>query len=127
MAPARYVQIEPAFLSKACTSWESRKRSSRSAPSAPAAVRVTRVVLEIGKSCADPARLDPVLLRPLQRRDRRRGGELEITRDPRAGASAASAEAEVSLEQPFGTCACGSTDLEWLSGEEIKIKEMEVV
>ena len=30
------------------------------------------------------------------------------------------------LERPFGRCACGATDLEWLSGEELKIKEFEV-
>jgi hydrogenase nickel incorporation protein HypA/HybF len=33
----------------------------------------------------------------------------------------------VTLERPFGRCGCGCTDLEWLSGEELKIKEMEVV
>ena len=33
---------------------------------------------------------------------------------------------EVALEEPFGICSCGSYDLQWLSGDEIKIKEMEV-
>ena len=33
---------------------------------------------------------------------------------------------EVMLDRPFGQCGCGSTDLEWLSGEELKIQAMEV-
>jgi hydrogenase nickel incorporation protein HypA/HybF len=32
----------------------------------------------------------------------------------------------LALEQPFATCPCGSSDMQWLSGDEIKIKEMEV-
>jgi len=35
--------------------------------------------------------------------------------------------ASVALERPFGRCACGSSDLEWLSGEELIIQEFEVV
>ena len=35
--------------------------------------------------------------------------------------------AEIVLDQPFATCACGSSDMQWLSGDEIKIKEMELV
>ena len=34
--------------------------------------------------------------------------------------------AEVALEQPFSACACGGVDLQWLSGDEIKIKEIEL-
>ena len=34
--------------------------------------------------------------------------------------------AGLTLDRPFGRCACGGSDLEWLSGEELKIKEMEV-
>lgn len=33
---------------------------------------------------------------------------------------------EISLAQPFGICGCGSTELEILQGEELKIKELEV-
>jgi hydrogenase nickel incorporation protein HypA/HybF len=36
-------------------------------------------------------------------------------------------DGKVVLERPFGRCSCGSTDLEWLSGDELKIKELEVV
>jgi hydrogenase nickel incorporation protein HypA/HybF len=32
----------------------------------------------------------------------------------------------VELLRPFGRCACDCTDLEWVAGEELKIREMEV-
>ena len=34
--------------------------------------------------------------------------------------------AEIPLEQPFGICSCGSVELDLLTGEELKIKEMEI-
>jgi hydrogenase nickel incorporation protein HypA/HybF len=33
----------------------------------------------------------------------------------------------VELSRPFGRCSCGNSDLEWLSGDELRIREMEVV
>jgi hydrogenase nickel incorporation protein HypA/HybF len=33
---------------------------------------------------------------------------------------------ELPLEAPFGLCACGSSDLEWLAGDELRIREMEL-
>ena len=30
------------------------------------------------------------------------------------------------IDRPFGRCSCGGTDLEWLGGEELKIKAMEL-
>jgi hydrogenase nickel incorporation protein HypA/HybF len=33
---------------------------------------------------------------------------------------------EIPLPRPFGRCGCGSSDLDWLSGEELRIKEVEV-
>lgn len=30
------------------------------------------------------------------------------------------------LMRPFGRCVCGCTDLTWLSGEELRVSEMEV-
>lgn len=32
---------------------------------------------------------------------------------------------EIALEMPFGVCTCGSTDLQILQGEELKLKELE--
>jgi hydrogenase nickel incorporation protein HypA/HybF len=88
--------------------------------------KVTRVVLEIGKLSAvlpdavrfcfdlctegtvlSGAQLDIILV-PGQARCRECGGE-------------------VTLDRPFGRCGCGSSDLEWVSGEELKVKEFEVI
>ncbi|OCQ99721.1 hydrogenase maturation nickel metallochaperone HypA [Oscillatoriales cyanobacterium USR001] len=34
--------------------------------------------------------------------------------------------AEVTLDVPFGICKCGSIELDLISGQELKIKEMEI-
>jgi hydrogenase nickel incorporation protein HypA/HybF len=54
------------------------------------------------------------------------GAQLEIL-EPAGRARCRDCGGEVALEQPFGRCACGSTDLDWISGEELKVKEMEVL
>ena len=54
------------------------------------------------------------------------GATLEIREIP-GRATCRDCGSEVMLEQPFATCSCGSSDMQWLSGDEIKIKEMEVV
>jgi hydrogenase nickel incorporation protein HypA/HybF len=53
------------------------------------------------------------------------GAVLDIVEVPGRAACRACG-AEVALERPFGRCACGSSDLEWLAGEELRITEMEV-
>jgi hydrogenase nickel incorporation protein HypA/HybF len=88
--------------------------------------RVTRVVLEIGRHalilpdsirfCFDLCSEGTVA----------QGAELEIREVP-GRALCRECGLEVTLEQPFGLCACGSADLQWLTGDEIKVKEMEVV
>jgi hydrogenase nickel incorporation protein HypA/HybF len=87
--------------------------------------RVTRVVLEVGKLSAvlpdslrfafDLATEDTLL----------HGATLEILETPGL-ARCRSCAAEVVLEKPFGRCRCGGSDLEWLSGDELKIKNFEV-
>lgn len=87
--------------------------------------RVTRVVLEIGKLalvlpdavrfCFDLCSEGTVV----------EGAALEIIETP-GRARCRACGGEVLLAQPFGRCACGGTDLEWLSGEELKVKEFEV-
>jgi hydrogenase nickel incorporation protein HypA/HybF len=88
--------------------------------------KVVRVVLEIGKLtavlpdavrfCFDAAAADTVAA----------GARLEIVEVP-GRAKCRACGAEVVLERPFGRCACGGSDLEWLSGDELKVREMEVV
>jgi hydrogenase nickel incorporation protein HypA/HybF len=88
--------------------------------------RVTRVALEIGRHalifpdsirfCFDLCSEGTVV----------EGATLEIHEIP-GRATCRECGSEVLLEQPFATCSCGSSDMQWLSGDEIKIKEMEVV
>jgi hydrogenase nickel incorporation protein HypA/HybF len=87
--------------------------------------KVTRVVLEIGKLsavlpdavrlCFDLCSQDTVA----------EGAQLEI-HEPPGQARCRSCGAGVVLDKPFGRCSCGSTDLDWLTGDELKIKELEV-
>ncbi len=30
------------------------------------------------------------------------------------------------LDRPYGQCGCGGTDLEWVSGEQLRIRDMEL-
>ena len=88
--------------------------------------RVRRVVIEIGKLSA----VEPEAVRfcfdlcaegtPAE------GAALEIL-EPPGRARCRACGGEVELERPFGRCGCGSTDLDWISGEELKVREMEVV
>jgi hydrogenase nickel incorporation protein HypA/HybF len=87
--------------------------------------RVTRVVLEIGKLSAilpDAVRFCFDLCTEGTSAE---GAALEIL-EPPGRARCRSCNGEVLLERPFGQCVCGCSDLEWLSGDELKIKEMEV-
>ena len=54
------------------------------------------------------------------------GALLEIL-EPAGRARCRACGGSLTLDRPFGRCDCGSTDLDWLSGEELRIKEMEVV
>jgi hydrogenase nickel incorporation protein HypA/HybF len=53
------------------------------------------------------------------------GATLEII-EPAGVARCRMCGGQVLLERPFGQCGCGSTDLEWLSGDELKIQAVEV-
>jgi hydrogenase nickel incorporation protein HypA/HybF len=87
--------------------------------------RVLRVVLEVGKLavvlpdalqfCFDLAAQETPVA----------GAVLEIIEVP-GRARCRECGGAVQLERPFGRCECGSTSLEWLSGEELIIKEFEV-
>ena len=87
---------------------------------------VRRVVVEIGKLSAvvpDAVRFCFDLCcegTPLA------GAELVIVETPGVG-RCADCDAKVALDGPLGRCGCGSTHVEWLSGHELRIREMEVV
>jgi len=87
--------------------------------------RVLRVVMVIGKLSA----VLPDAVRfcfgfcaeggPLE------GASLEII-EPPGRARCRTCGHEFELERPFGRCPCGNTDLDWLSGEELEIRHVEV-
>lgn len=88
--------------------------------------RVTRVVLEIGRN----ALILPDSIRfcfdLCSEGTAAQGASLEIVDVP-ARARCRDCGVEFVLDQPFGLCDCGSADLLWLSGDEIRVKEMEIV
>jgi hydrogenase nickel incorporation protein HypA/HybF len=88
--------------------------------------RVARVVVAVGKLSAvlpDALRFcfDAVTLETPAA-----GARLEIVETPGRGRCRACGGL-VELERPFGRCACSSTDLEWIAGEELELREVEVI
>jgi hydrogenase nickel incorporation protein HypA/HybF len=87
--------------------------------------RVSRVVLEIGKLSAVLPDAVRFCFDLCCQGTGLEGAELEIREIP-GRARCRSCDAEVLLDRPFGRCECGNTDLEWLTGEELIVKEVEV-
>jgi hydrogenase nickel incorporation protein HypA/HybF len=88
--------------------------------------KVSRVVLEIGKLSAvlpDAVRFCFDLCTEGTIAE---GAVLEIVETPGLGRCRACG-LDVALERPFGRCSCGSSDLAFLAGEELRLKEVEVV
>jgi hydrogenase nickel incorporation protein HypA/HybF len=87
--------------------------------------KVIRVVLEIGKLSAilpDAIRFSFDICSEGTVVE---GAVLEIIEIP-GRARCRACDGEVILERPFGRCECGGSDLEWLTGEELRVKEYEV-
>lgn len=90
-----------------------------------AGARVMRVTLEIGKLsavmpdairfCFDVCAKDTLV----------EGAVLEIIDVPGLGRCMACG-ATMELSMPFGRCACGSDSVELISGQQLKIRQMEV-
>ena len=90
-----------------------------------AGARVTRVVLEVGMLTAVLPDSLRFCFELATEGTSVHGATLEIIERPgRARCVACSRELE--LRRPYGRCACGGSELEWLSGEELRIFEMEV-
>jgi hydrogenase nickel incorporation protein HypA/HybF len=87
--------------------------------------RVMRVVLEIGKLSAVLPDAVRFCFELCSEGTVAQGALLDIIETPGRARCRACA-AELTLDRPFVRCACGGSDLEWLSGEELTIKEMEV-
>jgi hydrogenase nickel incorporation protein HypA/HybF len=87
--------------------------------------KVRRVVLEIGKlSCVLPDAIrfcfDLCAAGTIAE-----GAELEIIQPPGRG-RCRQCGVEFALHAVLAHCVCGSGDVEWLSGEELRIKTMEI-
>ena len=87
--------------------------------------KVRRIVLEIGKlSCVLPDAIrfcfDLCAEGTLAE-----GAQLEIIQPPGRG-RCRQCGAEFDLHAVLAHCVCGSGDVEWLSGEELRIKTMEI-
>ncbi len=88
--------------------------------------KIKRIVVEIGKLSAvlpDAVRFCFGLCSENTAAD---GALLDIIETPGRG-RCRQCDAEIIMQAPFSRCECGGTDLDWLSGEELKIKEMEVM
>ena len=87
--------------------------------------RIARIVVAVGKLST----VLPDALRfcfdEVTRETAAEGARLEIVETP-GRARCRACGAGVELERPFGRCVCRSTDLEWLSGEELEVRDVEV-
>jgi len=87
--------------------------------------KIVRVVLEIGKLSAVLPEAVRFCFELCAQDTPVEGAEL-IIREPPGLARCRSCGGEVVLEQPLGACDCGGIDLDWLSGEQVRIVELEV-
>lgn len=87
--------------------------------------RVRRVVLEIGKLSMVAPDAVRFCFDLVAEGTPAEGAELRIVETP-GRARCRSCAGELDLERPFGRCGCGSADLDWISGAELTVKEMEV-
>lgn len=91
-----------------------------------AGARILRVQLAVGALTAVLPDALEFCFDVVTRGTQAEGASLEIVARP-ARAECRTCDATVLLDKPFGRCACGSSDLRWLSGEELEIVEMEVI
>jgi hydrogenase nickel incorporation protein HypA/HybF len=87
--------------------------------------QVVRVVLEIGKLSAILPEAVRFCFDLCSEGTVVEGARLDII-ETHGRARCRQCQAEIQLDRPFGRCSCGSTDLEWLTGEELRIKEIEI-
>lgn len=88
--------------------------------------RVGRITLEIGKLVAVSPDALRFAFKVCSESADLQNASLEIIEVPGLAVCRA-CRAEFRLDQPIGLCDCGGTDLEWISGEQLMIKEFEVV
>ncbi len=87
--------------------------------------KVRRVTLEIGKLSAIMPDAIAFCFDVCCQNTAMAGATLEIVEIPGMG-RCRQCGATLPLDQPFGVCDCGSTDLELIQGQELRIKELEL-
>lgn len=87
--------------------------------------KVQRVLLEIGKLSAIMPDAIRFCFDVCSQGTLLEKAKLEILEIPGLG-KCRQCGTQIPLEQPFGRCQCGSTNLELITGEELKIKEIEI-
>ena len=88
--------------------------------------RITRVVVEIGKLSGVMPDAVRFCFDACANGTLAEGATLEII-EPPGKARCLDCGKESSFEEPFGRCSCGNALLQWPSGHELTVKEMEVV
>ena len=88
--------------------------------------RVTRVLIEVGKLAAVLPESLRFCFEACVEGTAMDGARLDIVETPGL-ARCRACGADVVLDQPLGQCACGGVDLERLSGEQLQLKEIEVI
>jgi hydrogenase nickel incorporation protein HypA/HybF len=88
--------------------------------------RVTRVVLEVGKLALVVPDAFRFCFELCAEGTPAEGAELEIVELPGRGLCRDCA-AEIELNSAFDRCSCGSMALQFLSGEELQLREVEVM
>lgn len=87
--------------------------------------RVTRVVLEVGKLSAVVPDAFRFCFELCAEGTPAEGAELEIV-ELAGHAHCRDCEREITIDSMFDRCLCGSLSLEVLSGEQLKLREVEV-
>lgn len=88
--------------------------------------RVRRVVLEIGKLSMVVPEAVRFCFGLCAEGTAAEGASLEIHEPPGRGRCRACG-AEMELRSPFDGCRCGSPEILWISGESLRVREMEVL
>jgi hydrogenase nickel incorporation protein HypA/HybF len=87
--------------------------------------RVKRVVIEIGRLTAVLPDAVRFCFEACAEGSPVAGAELDIIVVPGRGRCRACGN-EQALDQPLGLCPCGKTEFDWLAGEELRVKSVEV-
>jgi hydrogenase nickel incorporation protein HypA/HybF len=91
-----------------------------------AGARVGRVVMEVGKLCAVVPDALQFCFDLCAQGTSLEGATLEILAVP-ARATCATCHTEFDIDHMFGVCACGSADLSFVGGDQLRIREVEVI